>query len=251
MPATRRIQNELKRIHNCSLSLATIHKVLKKFDVKPLTRIRHKSNFKRYQRSIPGERVQIDTCKVAPGLYQYTAVDDCTRYRVLGIYRRRTASNTLLFLEKLIEEMPFPIQRIQSDRGTEFFATKVQKILMTYSIKFRPIKPGSPHLNGKVERSQKTDFDEFYSTVDLKADGLEDRLQEWQHFYNWDRPHGSLNGLSPMEKYFQVSDKTPFWNDIEYEYDESKERFQEQNYQTELKIRKLHKQPLRATSDEQ
>jgi transposase InsO family protein len=150
---TRRIQNELKRIHNCSLSLATIHKVLKKFDVKPLTRIRHKSNFKRYQRPIPGERVQIDTCKVAPGLYQYTAVDDCTRYRVLGIYRRRTASNTLLFLEKLIEEMPFPIQRIQSDRGTEFFATKVQKILMTYSIKFRPIKPGSPHLNGKVERS--------------------------------------------------------------------------------------------------
>ncbi|MDA2920512.1 hypothetical protein MYX76_13645 [Desulfobacterota bacterium AH_259_B03_O07] len=42
-----------------------------------------------------------------------TMLDDCTRYRVVGLYYERTASSTLLFLEKLIEEMPFPIQRIQ------------------------------------------------------------------------------------------------------------------------------------------
>jgi transposase InsO family protein len=238
---TRRIQNELRRNHDCSLSLATIHKVLKKHNVKPLKRIRHKSNFKRYQRPIPGDRVQIDTCKIASGLYQYTAVDDCTRYRVLGLYSRRTASNTLLFLEKLIEEMPFSIQRIQSDRGTEFFAIKVQKFLMKYSIKFRPIKPGSPHLNGKVERSQKTDLDEFYSIVNLKADDLKDRLQEWQHFYNWQRYHGSLKGLTPMEKYFQVNDKAPYWDEVEKNYEPTEERIQEQNYQTEMKVRKLLK----------
>jgi transposase InsO family protein len=63
--------------------------------------------------------------------------------------------------------MPFPIQRIQTDRGTEFFAIKVQKYLLRQSIKFRPIKPGSPHLNGKVERSQKTDLSEFYPTIDF------------------------------------------------------------------------------------
>lgn len=49
----------------------------------------------------------------------------------------------------MIEEFPFPIQRIQSDRGLEFFAEKVQKLLMEYGIKFRPIKPRSPHLMGK------------------------------------------------------------------------------------------------------
>ena len=38
---------------------------------------------------------------------------------------------------------------------------------MAYSIKFRPVKPRSPHLNGKVERSQKTDLEEFYATADL------------------------------------------------------------------------------------
>lgn len=49
---------------------------------------------------------------------------------------------------------------------------------MTYSIKFRPVRPGSPHLNGKVERSQKTDFDGFYATVDLNSSDLEDKLQK-------------------------------------------------------------------------
>lgn len=236
----RRIQNELIRNHELSFSLATIHKVLTRHNVKPLKRKRRKQQYKRYQRPIPGDRVQLDTCKIAPGVYQYTAVDDCTRYRVLGLYKRRTASNTIKFIDKLIEEMPFPIQRIQTDRGTEFFAIKVQKHLMKFSIKFRPIKPGSPHLNGKVERSQKTDFDEFYSTVDLKASDLEDQLQEWQHFYNWYRPHGSHGGLTPMDKYFQVSNKTPFWDEVSDNYDDSKEeRLQEQNYRKELLVRRL------------
>lgn len=52
----------------------------------------------------------MDTCKIAPGIYQYTSVDDCPRWRVLEIYRRRTAANTLKFLDKIIEEFPFPIQ---------------------------------------------------------------------------------------------------------------------------------------------
>jgi len=167
-------------------------------------------------------------------LYQYTAVDDCARYRVLGLYKRRTAANTIRFIDKLIEEMPFPIQRIQIDRGNEFFAIKVQEYLMKFSIKFRLIKPGSPHLNGKVERSQKTDFDEFYSTIDLKASDLEDQLQEWQHFYNWNRSHGSHGGLTPMDKYFQVIEKTPFWNEVMVNYETKKEELQEQNYRKQM-----------------
>jgi hypothetical protein len=80
-----------------------------------------RKHLKRYAKEIPGERVQMDTCKIAPGLYQYTAIDDCTRIRVLAVYKRRSAANWLLFLEKVIEEFPFPIQRIQTDRGREFF----------------------------------------------------------------------------------------------------------------------------------
>ena len=156
----RRIQTELIRLHSQNLSLATIHKTLSRNQVKPIKRLRRKKKDKRYARPIPGDRIQIDTCKIAPGIYQYTAVDDCTRWRVLEVYKRRTAANTLNFIDKMLEEFPFPIQHIQSDRGLEFFAEKVQKRFMDYGIKFRPVKPASPHLNGKVERSQRTDKEE-------------------------------------------------------------------------------------------
>jgi transposase InsO family protein len=78
--------------------------------------------------------------------------------------------------------MPFPIQRIQTDRGLEFFAEAVQRRLMMWGIKFRPTKPRSPHLNGKVERTQRADLEEFWATVDPKSVDLRQRLDEWQHF---------------------------------------------------------------------
>src|SRR5947209_1272140 len=147
-----RIQSELQREHDCKLSLATIHKVLKQHDQQPLKRSRLSCK-KRccYERPVPGDRVQMNICKIAPKLYQYTAIDDCTRVRVLAIHSRRTAANSLLFLEKVIEELPFPIQRSQTDRRREFFTYDFQEQLMEYGIKFRPNKPASPHLNGKVE----------------------------------------------------------------------------------------------------
>ena len=98
---SRRIQNELKRVYDFDLSRTTIDKVLRAMDVKPLSRPR---------RPRKGS-------KIAPAVYQYTAIDDCTRIRVMAVYPRRSATNSLLFLERMIEEMPFPVQAIQTDRG--------------------------------------------------------------------------------------------------------------------------------------
>ncbi len=235
----RRLQSELLRLHNVSLAVATIHKVLKKYGVKPVKRIRKKSEYIRYERTIPSDRVQMDTTKIAPGLYQYTSVDDCTRYRVLRLYNRRTAANTLDFIDCVIDEMPFPIQRFQTDRGTEFFATKVQIKLKELCIKFRPNKPASPHLNGKVERSQKTDKTEFYPTIDIKSSNIDDLLAEWQHYYNWDRPHSAHYGKSPMERYFELADSTPFSDEIYKDYHPSSERIQNPNYKVDLELKRL------------
>ncbi len=235
----RRIQSELLRNKNFKLSLATIHKVLQRLAVKPLIKPKRQKRYKRYQRPIPGDRVQVDVMKIRNGLYQYTAIDDCTRYRVLGLFSRKTAKYTLEFLEQVIEEMPFPIQRIQTDRGGEFFAIDVQKFMMDYSIKFRPNKPGSPHLNGKVERSQQTDLQEFYSNVDMNSQSLNIDLAVWQHYYNWERPHGSLSGKTPMDKFHDLIHKTPFWDDVYEMYDPDKECYQEQNYYIDLQLKRL------------
>lgn len=235
----RRIQNELFRQYDCSLALATIHKVLVKNGIKPFKKRKRKSDYIRYSRPIPGDRIQMDTCKIAPGIIQYTSIDDCSRYRVLAVFARRTAKNTLTFIDQVIEEMPFPIQRIQTDRGREFFAIKVQERMMEYGIKFRPNKPASPHLNGKVERSQRTDKEEFYSTVELDLVPLQNSLPEWQHYYNWQRTHGSLKGLTPMEKVCELMDKTPLQEEVSDGYVGENERIQEPNYQIDLDMRRL------------
>lgn len=67
----RRIQSELKRLHSISLAMATIHKVLCQHQVKPVVKFRRKADFIRYERPVPGDRGQMDTCKIGPGLYQY------------------------------------------------------------------------------------------------------------------------------------------------------------------------------------
>ncbi|MBV8884801.1 MAG: IS481 family transposase, partial [Chroococcidiopsidaceae cyanobacterium CP_BM_RX_35] len=230
----RRIQSELLRLHGFSLSLATIHKVLTAANVKPLKATRRlRKGKRRYQKDIPGERVQMDVCKIGPKLYQYTAIDDCTRFKVIKLYPNKTAASTVAFIDSVMAQMPFPIQRFQTDRGEEFMAHKVQRRLMKLGIKFRPNKPRSPHLNGKVERTQRTDLEEFYCLVDLKSTDLSKQLQAWQDYYNHQRKHGSLN-QTPWLKWQLLQVKTPTQESVRASYDLSSERIRHRDYRTDI-----------------
>ncbi len=64
-------------------------------------------------------------------------------------------------------------------------------------------------------------------------------VDEWQHYYNWYRPHGAHNGKTPMEKYSELSAKTPFRDEVQEKYFSEKELFQNQNYKEELQLGKL------------
>ena len=59
-----------------------------------------------------------------------------------------------------------------------------------------------PQLNGKIKRSHRTDRQEFYQILSDKSDvDLEQRLAEWERFYNFDRPHGAFAGQTPYEAF--------------------------------------------------
>jgi transposase InsO family protein len=236
----KRLRNELRRLHGLTISPATIHKVLARHELSALPvrrRGRHKP--KRYSRPVPGDRIQMDTCKIRPGVYQYAAIDDCSRYLVVGLARRATAKATLVFLDQVVEQMPFAIQRIQTDRGAEFFAESVQRWLMDWAIKFRPIPPRSPHLNGKVERAQRTVLDEFWATADPRADGIADELGVWAHHYNWDRAHDALGGSAPIDRVCERADKTPIWAEVTDAYDADQERIRVRDHTVDAALREL------------
>jgi transposase InsO family protein len=224
------LRDELARRHGLRLALDTIHKVLVRHGENRLKRpkLRRKGT-RRYSRPVPGDRVQMDTCKIRPGLYQYTAIDDCSRWQVLGLYPRRTAANTRDFLKHVMAEMPFPVQRVQTDRGQEFFAYEVQDDLREQHIKFRPNRPRAPHLNGKVERVQRTALEEFWPTVDPRGPDLAARLEDWRTFYNHHRPHSALGGGTPAERIAELAPKIPTPAAVHAAYDLSREFIRSQN----------------------
>lgn len=214
----RRIQGELLRLHQIHLSRRTVQKVINRSAVKPLRRLRRKVRNRRYSAGIPGARVQVDTVKIAPGLYQYTAIDDCTRWLCAGLYSRRSADNTLAFIEIMLEEFLPPIQRIQTDNGTEFTSYRVTARLEDLRIRWRPIRKGAPHLNGKVERVQKTMIEEFYSVTELGRSDLAEDLGGYVTYYNYQRVHSTL-GMTPAQRESELASVTPLSEDIYPRYD--------------------------------
>jgi len=226
----KRLRIELIRNHGLRLSLDTLHKVLVRHGLNRLSRPKLKrKGTKRYSRPVPGDRVQMDTCKIAPGLYQYTAIDDCSRWQVLAVCPDRRAASTLDFLERVRAGMPFPVQRVQTDRGGEFFAHEVQNRLRAWRIKFRPNRPRAPHLNGKVERVQRTALEEFWPTASLEDPALSSRLEDWGRFYNQHRPHTALGGRTPAERLAGLAEVIPSPETVRAAYDPAKEIIRTQN----------------------
>ncbi len=62
------------------------------------------------------------------------------------------------------------------------------------------IRKASPHLNGKVERSHLTDEQEFYQLIEYIDDiDIVKKLEQWENFYNYERPSAALRGKTPYE----------------------------------------------------
>ena len=142
----------------------------------------------------PGPRNPLGSIK----RYQYTSVDDATRVRALKVYRRHTQANAIKFVDYIQSQFPFRIRMIRTDNGHEFQA-QFHWHLKDLGIDHVYIKPHSPRLNGKVERSHRTDETEFYQLLEYKGDvDLETRLSEWQQYYNLHRPHTAHGGRTPF-----------------------------------------------------
>lgn len=176
---------------------------------------RLKSHRRRYELNVPGERIQVDV-KYVPELvegrqiYNYVAVDECTRYRFAWGYDSVCEGNTVDFLGKMKAFFPFKMSCIQTDNGQEFTYRLNPLVQREHQmdvwckengIRHRCIPPGEKELNGKVERSHRIDAQYFYwraPTTDLEA--FNEALDDWIMHYNTHRPHGGLGFKTPLQK---------------------------------------------------
>ena len=208
------IADYLKRFHQVSIAPSSVHRLLGKHGMSRLpANQKHRpqrTRWTRYEKPQPGHRLQLDVkfLERIPGtrkrLYQFTAIDDCTRIRVLKVYDARNQRTAMQFIDDVVRRLPFRVHVIQTDNGAEFqsqFHWHVERL----DIRHVYIRPRSPHLNGKVERSHRIDDQEFYQLLDQGGvtDDIHlfnDKLREWEDYYNYHRPHGALDGQTPYER---------------------------------------------------
>ena len=155
----------LARYLDIKISAARVSRILKRNGLNHLprgTRLR-KVHTTRYQQQVPGHQIQVDIKFL--------------------IFRGKDGK---------------PIKRCQYTAIDD--ATRVRALKVYNRHTHAYIKPRSPQLNGKVERSHRTDEEEFYQLLTYKDDvDLEDKLAHWERFYNLSRPHGAFNGKAPHE----------------------------------------------------
>ena len=173
----------------------------------------------------PGERVQVDV-KYVPAksltkeikeqdgrYYQYTAIDEYTRKRVVWASKEQSTSASTEFIKVIMKKFPFKIECIQTDNGFEFTnklnwqgtkkKTMFENKLEELGIRHNLIKPKTPRHNGKVERSHRKDQERFYyNKIFCSFEDFKNRLKYWEKEYN-NFPMKPLKWLSPNEKYLE------------------------------------------------
>ncbi|WP_316519147.1 integrase core domain-containing protein [Neglectibacter sp. CSJ-5] len=140
-------------------------------------------------------------------LYQWTAIDECTRIRFIYGFEEHTPENSVKFFKMLQKVFPFKIQTIQTDNGTEFTYKYISDTeLCPFDIALKNaggqhklIPPRTPWHNGKVERSHRNDQRYFYNWEKFASvEDLNRKLKDHLHWSNR-KPMLTLGGKSPLD----------------------------------------------------
>jgi len=205
------LSDRLKYEYNTSLHPTTIYRILKRNNIRytdyyVATKKRWKKQL--FAHKIAGKELQMDT-KYPHGYKQgkviYTIIDDASRWAFVWSYSNANADNTVDFMNKVIKRIPFAIQKVRTDQGTEFLNDKLKTLLKQSNITHRKNTPYCPEENGKIER--------FHKTLNQKAlrygfsphqslDSMQYKLNLFMHYYNYQKRHRGLgmNGLTPIQK---------------------------------------------------
>ncbi len=155
----------------------------------------------------PGEGVQLDVKYVYESgvrKYQFSVMDPWSELYYFRVFSSRESKNAAAVIEEAERYFGFPILSVQTDNGSEFrgeFHAGCERRGLPHF--FIPKK--SPYWNGKVERVHRTIDEEYYQNP-MRFWGTK---EEWLTYYNTERIHLSINGLTPRQKADQYLSTVP------------------------------------------
>jgi transposase InsO family protein len=196
------------------VSAKTVHRVLTRHGQARLPRPT-RPPARRYEKRRPGELLHVDI-KLLPSLrnarydYEFAAVDDFSREAIVAITTEQTSAAAATFLEQVARHLPYRVEAVLTDNAFAFTMrhalhsgrlTQFEQACRSLGIVHHLLRPRRPQSNGKVER--------FFRTVDDECLALQRRwtfahrnraVERFVWFYNHERPHLSLNGMTPIQR---------------------------------------------------
>ena len=183
----------------------------------------------------------MDTCQIRPGLYQFTAIDDCSRFwRPVWRSAGRPPGHSL-FWTGFWKRCHLRSKRLQTDRGTEFFAEAVQRRRLMAGGHSVPSHSSTIATSERQGRTRSADdaggilgsHRPTGSGRRTAARAMGSPLQLAS------ATPESLGGLAPIERVCALVDETPLWADVSAAYDPDNERIRVRDYAVETSLRAL------------
>jgi transposase InsO family protein len=228
--ALRRLRFTQSRIANVlGLSKSRVQRNVAAIGLAKLSALEPPAPDKRYEREHAGELIHVDTKRLGrfytPGHrvtgdrttsknrghngweFLHVAIDDRTRLayaELLPDEKGLTCAGFVRRAAAFYARHGIRIQRVMSDNG-KGYKSEFTKVVTELGAKHKRTRPYTPRTNGKAERFIQTmlrlwAYARPYNTSDERAQVLE----PWMRWYNLQKPHGSLNNMSPVETLKQL-----------------------------------------------
>ena len=161
------------RKQGMSASASTLHRLLARQGmVRPTHRYRRprfqNGNVMRPRNTTALGYLQMDVKYVTPELsglpytcYQYAAIDILSRYKVALLLPVLDEAGSVITLRYALKTYPFHLYYVQTDNGLEF-QRSFHQLCLDQGIDHHYIHKNSPNENAVIERSFRTDQDEFF-----------------------------------------------------------------------------------------
>jgi len=222
-----RIARQLK------LPISTVVVTLRRLGLARLSQLEPPRMVTRYERSRPGELLHMDTKKLGriarighrisgdrrsrvKGIgweYLHVCVDDATRLaytEILTDEKGETCAGFLLRAAAWYRSLGISPERVMTDNGSGYRSYAFRGVMSTLSARHLKTRPYTPRTNGKAERFIQSALREWaYARPYRNSRTRIAAMQPWIRFYNRERPHMGIRGLSPQQRLGSLVNNVP------------------------------------------
>ena len=218
----RMIQSRIAR--SVGVSGSTVSRVLARAGLSKLSDLAPAEPVVRYEHEQPGDLLHIDTKKLgrivrpshrvtgnrrdsvdgAGWEMLFVAVDDHARIAFTAMHPDEKTPRAVQFLRDAVAYyagLGITVRRVLTDNGSAFRSRDFASVCATLGIRHQFTRAYRPQTNGKAERFIQSALREWaYGWTYQNSDQRTCALANWQHHYNWHRPHAGIGGAFPMSR---------------------------------------------------